>query len=451
MNLKNYIRSIAIPYSSVLFFLLTLLFGRPFMGLNLFGFRVGEYLVGIAFLSSIILLSNKNLVNIFFEKNTYLITYLIFIYTFLYILINYKSIFNTYTYKYSSYIWLLSYIFLGGVLVKYLKFNFRHLIILNFTLLGTYILSAVYYPEFIINFFKIYSDKFDFLKASDILVTFVLTVFLNNRYLNKKYKYSNEYFFLLCAFFLPLFIYKSRGATIAVAIFILLEFLQIKKTINFSVPKRIFIAVICILLFYLSSYLMVDAEVEYNEILNSDVISELLETKNTSVESFLSFYLIKNIDDLMAFNFLDDGRIFSSDGNINFRLQIWQDVLLDSFENDRIFFGVGFFEKIPVMNNGWYAGADGKNESVHNYFFNIYARGGLIHLVLFIVFYWYLFKSSKKIIGNNDLIIFSTPLLVVSMFDASMSTPHFPFLFSLCIGCILINMGVDLNKDKRLK
>ena len=75
-------------------------------------------------------------------------------------------------------------------------------------------------------------------------------------------------------------------------------------------------------------------------------------------------YVISDIDDLKAFEFLDKGRLFSTDGNINFRLQIWQDVLLDSFEQFRYLIGVGYSEKIPAMLNPWYSGIDGTNEYV---------------------------------------------------------------------------------------
>ena len=59
-------------------------------------------------------------------------------------------------------------------------------------------------------------------------------------------------------------------------------------------------------------------------------------------------YVISDIDDLKAFEFLDKGRLFSTDGNINFRLQIWQDVLLDSFEQFRYLIGVDIVKKFQL-------------------------------------------------------------------------------------------------------
>ena len=159
-------------------------------------------------------------------------------------------------------------------------------------------------------------------------------------------------------------------------------------------------------------------------------------------------YVISDIDDLKAFEFLDKGRLFSTDGNINFRLQIWQDVLLDSFEQFRYLIGVGYSEKIPAMLNPWYSGIDGTNEYVHNYFVNIYARGGLIQLTLFLYFYKSILNSSVIKIKKNMLFTFIFPNLVVSFFDSSMSGVQFPLIFFFFIGCVLVNIEDELNLKK---
>ena len=132
---------------------------------------------------------------------------------------------------------------------------------------------------------------------------------------------------------------------------------------------------------------------------------------------------------MQSFKFLDNGRLFSSDGNINWRIQIWQDVLIDSLEDLSFIYGSGFNEKIPAMNNPLYTGKDGMNEYVHNYLVNIYARGGLVHLLLLVFFYFKLVKSNKMHTTQKDFVVFITPFLIVSLFDSSMSSPHFPFVF----------------------
>ena len=49
-------------------------------------------------------------------------------------------------------------------------------------------------------------------------------------------------------------------------------------------------------------------------------------------------------------------------------------------------------------------GRDGLNENVHNYFVNIFARGGIFQFIAYLVFYLTLLKLWKK--KNNDYSIF---------------------------------------------
>ena len=39
------------------------------------------------------------------------------------------------------------------------------------------------------------------------------------------------------------------------------------------------------------------------------------------------------------------------------------------------------------MEEEYRSGNDGTNENVHNFFVNIYERGGLIHLLLYVAFF----------------------------------------------------------------
>ena len=66
-------------------------------------------------------------------------------------------------------------------------------------------------------------------------------------------------------------------------------------------------------------------------------MEDLFENKNTQA-TFLSFYF-------------EDDRIFSQDGNINWRLQIWQDVIFDTFTIEKILIGNGYSSKIPAMED----------------------------------------------------------------------------------------------------
>ena len=338
--------------------------------------------------------------------------------------------------------------FLSIKCFKGIKLSKTYLIILNFVLLGTYLLSVVFYPNFLINFFDRYSDKFDFLKASDILIVFVIVVFLNNRFLSKYVKYSFDYFLYLSSIFLPLFIYKSRGSALAAVIFIIFEILTLNKKFSGTFFRRITTFIFCIVLFNFSTVIVIDIDTETEEIfLNSEIVGELLENKNTKAQNIFSFYVIKEIEDLSSFKFLNNGRVFSTDGNINFRLQIWQDVIINSFDNFQYFFGHGFHSKIPAMNNLLYIGKDGSNENVHNYFVDIYARGGSLLLFAILYFYLNIFNFSKIKFYKKTIAVYLIPIFVVSFFDSSMSSPNFPLLFFYYYGHIFININYE-NKEK---
>ena len=120
-----------------------------------------------------------------------------------------------------------------------------------------------------------------------------------------------------------------------------------------------------------------------------------------------------------------DNRLFSTDGNINWRMQIWQDVFFDLKDQKISLYGYGYKETIPAMTIIDRKGRDGLNENVHNFLVNIFARGGVVQLISFILFYYFLTFKSKNLTVFSHIV----PLLIVSFFDASMENAHFPILF----------------------
>ena len=94
--------------------------------------------------------------------------------------------------------------------------------------------------------------------------------------------------------------------------------------------------------------------------------------------------------------YINDNRLFSNDGNLNWRLQIWQDVIKDLNNENKLIIGNSFNEKIPAMDDPFRSGDDGTNENVHS-FINILARGGLIHLFLILYIFYRLIKYSLVI------------------------------------------------------
>ena len=115
----------------------------------------------------------------------------------------------------------------------------------------------------------------------------------------------------------------SRGAALGLLVFFIFEIFRIRKIIKENLITFTFVLVLGIGIAITSSYLIVEEEtVEEKGI--SYVIQDVLETKNTKSENLFSFYSHSN-------------RLFSTDGNINFRLQIWQDVVSYSYSGKVLF------------------------------------------------------------------------------------------------------------------
>ena len=141
-------------------------------------------------------------------------------------------------------------------------------------------------------------------------------------------------------------------------------------------------------------------------------------------------------DGHLSFFWFSDGRIFSADGNLDWRLQIWQDVFYDLKNTNSLIFGYGYHETIPAMNLESRKGLDGLNEQVHNFLINILARGGLFQIILYIllvisIIYFY-YKNNKRF----EILLFLLPILFISFFDSSMENAHFPLVFYFFLGII---------------
>ena len=91
---------------------------------------------------------------------------------------------------------------------------------------------------------------------------------------------------------------------------------------------------------------------------------------------------------------LADGRIYSNETNIDYRLQIWQDVMVDLNIQNRVLTGYAYNEIIPAMLPPERRGWDGSNENVHNYLINIFARVEFFSLVFI----------SNFLLSNNKLL-----------------------------------------------
>ena len=82
-------------------------------------------------------------------------------------------------------------------------------------------------------------------------------------------------------------------------------------------------------------------------------------------------------------------------------------------------------------------GVDGMNENIHNYFLNIFARGGILLLGLFLYLHCYFVIMWKKKHNNFKILNFIIPLLIASFFDVSMEGVQFPLNYYFFIGTFL--------------
>ena len=444
----SYINKKFIKPLYLVFFSLVVLFGRSFTGIYILEYRLGELMVGFLILVGIWILiyPAKNQPSYFGLTNTY-IHKLILANFVISVLLTQGSFVNTYTYQSSSYIWTLGFLLLGVTILKDFNLSKNNIYIFASFLPALYVLSSVKFPKFIMDFFINYSDKFDFVKASDLLIVFVATNFLMSL-VYKNNKNDFVYFILSSAAYLPYLLFKSKGAFFPAVIFIFfnlyyfIKFMKKNKTFSFVIILiSIFTFLISTFHIYGNFNFTKEGQENFDDISLTDTssvvsnLSMLLEEKNTS-QIFASFYII-------------DGRLYSQEQMADWRLQIWQDISRDIFwyadystnskgtvirdqkqpRYDLFYRGFGYNEKLPAMDFSERSGTDGTNENPHNFLIYSLGRGGLFNLLLFSTFHFsiivYFYKRDKSF----KTLLFLIPVLMTSFFDASMESVRFPFVY----------------------
>ena len=207
--------------------ILTLISTRSFFGLTVFGFRLGELFVafGLVLLIFFLFLNfiNRNTFRAFPYKSFYLF-FIVFGATFL---LNKGSIFSTYTYKSSSFIWMIGYLFLGYYFFQSIEFKKIHIYLLSVTPYVIYLFNSGNYPNVIMKFFYMYSDKFQFTKGSDVLMAFVFCSFiLKDKLTNEKYML---YLNITGGLLLPMFLTLSRASFFSGLLFLVISNFSLKK------------------------------------------------------------------------------------------------------------------------------------------------------------------------------------------------------------------------------
>ena len=139
--------------------IMLMVFSRSLTGLYLFGFRLGELIIGFGIFLSIFLVFNffinkKNIHKLL--NKYYLVLLMLFLLSFF---VNRGDLNSLYSFKSSSYIWTVSFIFLGIYLSNVLQNKNLQYIIVSIPIV-IYILGTIHYPIYLQNFFITNSDKF---------------------------------------------------------------------------------------------------------------------------------------------------------------------------------------------------------------------------------------------------------------------------------------------------
>lgn len=463
----------------ILLISMIMIFGRSLTGVKILGYRLGEIIILFAFLWSLTLFTDNPVSRSVDKKIINLHRVIVFSF-FVYVLISSGSFIDPYTYKSSSYIWTLIFIYLGLYLYEHnhlFRFDMKILLI---PLPLTYVLSSVYYPKFIQRFFINYSDVLDFLKASDLLLVFVVT---NYMYfiVSKSYKSPFIYLIISGSIFFPYMAFKSKGAILPGIIFLVLMLYQYRKFIFKKKAYSLVVLLIGLLLFSASSlrtfggfesitYGLFFSEREedikmHEEFTNFQSIVKTQadrydpdeipdryttqEIENVDEDKFLNIIPpekeYKNVRHFWIFT-LADSRLYSNETNIDYRLQIWQDVIIDLNIQNRLFTGYAYNEIIPAMTPPERRGWDGSNENVHNYLVNIFARGGIFHLFLLLTFYYQIISYWKRKNNNLLIVVYMLPIFFTSLFDVTMESVRYPLIYFTFLG-FFINFKTKTKED----
>ena len=340
---------------------------------------------------------------------------------------------SLYNFKVSSYIWTIAFIYFGLIIASFSSNGliFKSLMVLM--PLFVYIFQTGNYPNFIITYFQNNSDKFQFMKSSDMVMTVIASSFFIKQYSSKK-SFSLFWSYFLVSLFLPLVAANSRGAVGGLLLFFTLNtifsFKEIKQLRYKAIPLLLIIAGVFSISSLRVSGVTFDSPDNQSDMSIVDeipaAVKKIAKEKNTE-DVFLSFYI-------------QGGRVYSTDPTTNWRLDIWQDVIEDLNDKNRLIRGYGYGEIIPVMTDPsapGRLGRDGLNENVHNYFVNTLARGGLINLVLFIYLNVELIKLLRSSDLRNHAFTYMLPCLFMSSVDVTMEGVQFPLIYYFFIGYFL--------------
>ena len=431
-HLQNY-TSKYFAFFAIFYIFFTVVLSRTGSGFYILGFRLGEIAVGLSILFYIF-----SIIVFKYEYKYFRLKIILFLIATSFFISNiyYKSSMqDLYVFRTSSYIWFLSFLLVGVHSKKIvIKENYdKYFYVLLLYIYTSGILGA---ESNLSKFFVDFSDKIEFHKGSEILLIFICFFFLKN---NFRTRTVNSYliFIFFISVYAPFLMYKSRAAFIALIIFIIFETYYFITDLKFN--KNIILSTLLIILIVgtLSTIISQNALVP-----DFENFPELIKSSYSNIISErYSLY-----DSELPFVYFDNGRMFTADGNLNWRIQMWQDMFQYIGQSSKyILFGIGFGEMLPVFDVTLFddakfrIGLDGLNEHLHNFFLTVFARGGLVHLLLLASVFVFVYSEYSRIHKDKKILIVLICVFFVSFFDSSMENAHFPAIFYFFLGNQLIN------------
>ncbi len=409
MNLKTKI-IIDNLLQNILFvtFILLLIFGRNFTGVGILDFRIGEILV----LFQVILFHFYSIKNKDRSLQKILILFLLIFYLKLFYVIFEIENFNFF--RFSSTFWAMSIY----VLAKESKLSHEKI---TASLVGSlsilYVLNFLYYPDFILDFFNTYSDKFDFTKASDLFAIYALTIYFSYRF--TKFRTFLLIFVIFTSLYLPKFFFLSTGSTYSILFaFLVFSISVVYKKIKINNKILYLLIIFSILLVVFTLFNLSKTSIEITDITNTNLTITSMEKKIIPDKLF----------------YLDDNLIRSSDTDIDWRLMIWQTTISDSYSNNQIIFGMPINEIVPIMEHPYYKTINLNNVNLHNYFIQTFAYFGLFGVLLASTFIFLIIRQIFIRENNLNILVLIVPILFISSFDSSMETVRFPFIIFAGLG-----------------
>ena len=170
------------------FILIIFVNGRSFLGIYILGFRIAEYLTGLAVVLSLLVVFNYKFFKKYLNLNLIILFCILIGHFIISNLINNINFLNTYLYKSSVFIWYISFFFIGIAIFKIAEISKIYFFFGYLGLGIQYVFNVLYYPEVIEIFFNNYSDKTQFLKGSEVAIFFIVVTFFGNRLIKENYR-----------------------------------------------------------------------------------------------------------------------------------------------------------------------------------------------------------------------------------------------------------------------